>query len=95
VAGAALAQAVPDVARTYFLPPPQGWTSRGLLFTLDDVVDAQREYNRLTSQILDRESGISIRFVKQWDVQVSRSRMDILYGWAALAPALAVPVLGG
>jgi hypothetical protein len=52
-AAIAIEQAIPDVARTYFLPPPAGWrrTSGDLL-----VRDS-------------RELGISIRFVREFTIE--------------------------
>jgi hypothetical protein len=99
-AGLALDQAVPEVARCYFLPPPTGWTSTpsGLFQLHPDAIArmAKDLADRIDAdglKLYDRESRMSIRFVREFDVQISR--MDILYGWAALAPDLAVPLLGG
>ncbi len=44
----------------------------------------------------DTESGISVRFAKQWDVQadVVVYRTDVLYGWKMVRPELACRVQG-
>jgi hypothetical protein len=40
-------------------------------------------------RVEDKDLGISIRFLRQWD----HNRMDVLYGLAALRPDLAVRVI--
>ena len=42
--------------------------------------------------VLDRERGISMRFIKHWDIETP-CRFDVIYGWAAI-PDLAVRVQG-
>ena len=79
----------PDLAnwqpnqKTYILPPAEGWRA---------IHEAQREYNRLQSQMTD---GISMRFVKEYDIKADEfpERLDVLYGVGTFRPELGVRLL--
>lgn len=44
--------------------------------------------------VADKDSGLSIRFVKQYDITNDRNvyRLDVLYGWKTLYPELAIRI---
>lgn len=48
-------------------------------------------------RVSDKDSGISIRVVQQYDINNDRKvvRMDVLYGWKTIYPELAARVAGG
>jgi hypothetical protein len=45
-------------------------------------------------RVASRELGISVRFIKDYDIMSDQSpaRLDVLYGWAALRPEMAVRI---
>ena len=43
--------------------------------------------------IEDKNLGISMRYVKEWDIETP-ARFDVMYGWSAIRPDLAVRVQG-
>jgi hypothetical protein len=45
-------------------------------------------------RISSRSLGVSVRFIKDYDIMSDQSpaRLDVLYGWAALRPEMAVRV---
>jgi hypothetical protein len=45
-------------------------------------------------RISNKQFGVSVRFVKDYDIMSDQSpaRLDVLYGWAAIRPEMAVRV---
>ncbi len=43
---------------------------------------------------MDRQAGISLRFVRQYDIETWRMpvRLDVLYGMATISPSFAVRI---
>lgn len=102
VAGAAITQAVPDVARTYILPPPAGWRSAsGLVFhrdalslTMPDLDAVRGLFNPPADIARQYREGLSLRVAHGFDAAQWPCRIDVVYGWATLRPELACRILG-
>jgi len=60
---------------------------------LEDVSDSGAKCYRVS----DKDSGISLRVVEQYDINNDRKicRIDVLYGWKTIYPELACRVAGG